>query len=102
TRGEVQTLAQRSSSQNFGRDIKLDPQRQSDLMDRLDGLDYDELVSLGGISYERVIKISRDRDMYSTGEDCVDGLIKAYRQEKGADAMIKYDILQEFDEMCGL
>lgn len=102
TRGEVQTLAQRSSSQNFGRDIRLDPQRQSDLMDRLDGLDYDELVSLGGISYERVIKISRDRDMYSTGEDCVDGLIKAHRQEKGADAMIKYDILQEFDEMCGL
>ncbi|EIU6822737.1 hypothetical protein L5157_004358 [Vibrio parahaemolyticus] len=101
-RGDVQKLAQRSSNQNFGRDIKLDPQRQSDLMERLDGLDYDELVSLGDISYERVIKIARDRDMYSSGEECVDGLIRAYRREKGADAMIKYDILQEFDEMCGL
>ncbi|MEZ9747261.1 hypothetical protein AB4320_21510 [Vibrio splendidus] len=102
TQTRVNELVKKSEKSSFGEEISLGSQSQSKLSDRLDGLNYEELVTLGKQSYQKVISIAQSRPMYVLGEDCVDNLISAFRKENGQDALIRYDMLQEFDEMCGL
>lgn len=102
TQIRVNELVKKSEKSSFGEEISLGSQSQSKLSDRLDGLNYEELVTLGKQSYQKVISIAQSRPMYVLGEDCVDNLISAFRKENGQDALIRYDMLQEFDEMCGL
>ena len=102
TQIRVNELVKKSEKSSFGEEISLGSQSQLKLSDRLDGLNYEELVTLGKQSYQKVISIAQSRPMYVLGEDCVDNLISAFRKENGQDALIRYDMLQEFDEMCGL
>lgn len=102
TKPEVKKLVDLSRIDKFASLITVKEQVKQSVAERLDGLDFDGLILAGQNAFSKTMKISESRPLYATAEDCVDGLIRAYREELGPDSLIRYDQLQEFNEKCGL
>lgn len=94
--------ARHKNPEFFAKSININDQTIERIAQQLDGLDYDELIDAGHNSLRKIVKISKSLPEYSSPEDCFDGLIKDYRKELGQDALVRYDQLQEFNEVCGL
>lgn len=99
---------------------RYDPtQVYSFLQKKLDGYDYSDLISEGEDAIEEILDIAKNRPKLTkvepikviptkvatipkSGEECVDYHIDSLRAEMGSEAIIRYDQIQEFGEICGL